>query len=39
MAEIITVQDYKQTQKPMLMEVHMYSVKAKSHQVIYESKI
>ena len=38
-AEIITVQNYKHTQKPMLMEVHMYSVKAKSQQVIYESKI
>ena len=29
-AEIITVQDYKHTKKLMLMEVHMYSVKAKS---------
>ena len=30
MVEIIAVQDYKHTKKLMWMEVHIYSVKAKS---------
>ena len=38
MAEMIIVQDYKHKKKLMWMEVHMYSVKAKSQKYIIWAK-